>query len=210
MVEILRRKFIIISVSAVFIVVFVIGFFSNLSNYSQIGRNADELLNILVENNGYFPKPNDQDFKDRLPPKISPEAPFSTRFFTVKIDKIGNIIEVDTGKISSTSTNQALDYANKVLQSKKKSGITDDYKYSVVNKDYGSLLVFVNIGRDLEIFYSFLRNSMMTGIIAIISVFIIVLVFSKKAIAPIAESYEKQKKFITDAGHELKTPSCNY
>lgn len=32
------------------------------------------------------------------------------------------------------------------------------------------------------------------------------LVFSKKAIAPIAESYEKQKQFITDAGHELKTP----
>lgn len=63
MVEILRRKFIIISVSAVFTVVFIIGLFSNLSNYSQIDRNADELLNILAENDGYFPKPNDQDLK---------------------------------------------------------------------------------------------------------------------------------------------------
>lgn len=206
MVEILRRKFIIISVSAVFTVVFIIGLFSNLSNYSQIDRNADELLNILAENDGYFPKPNDQDLKYPLPPKISPEAPFSTRFFTVKIDAGDNIIGVDTGKVSSTSTDQALNYANKVLQSEKKSGFTDDYKYRLVNKDYGSLLVFVNIGRDLEIFYSFLRNSIITGLIAIISVFIIVLVFSKKAIAPIAESYEKQKQFITDAGHELKTP----
>ena len=206
MVEILRRKFIIISVSAVFIVVFVIGLFSNLSNYSQIGRNADELLNILAENDGYFPKPNDEDIKYKLPPKISPEAPFSTRFFTVKMDKLHNVIEVDTGKISSTSTDQALSYANKVLQSKKKSGIKDDYKYSLVSKDYGLLLIFVNVGRELDIFYSFLRSSIIIGITATISVFFIVLVFSKKAIAPIAESYEKQKQFITDAGHELKTP----
>lgn len=206
MVEILRRKFIIISVSAVFIVVFVIGLFSNLSNYSQIGRNADELLNILAENDGYFPKPNDVDIKYKLPPKISPEAPFSTRFFTVKMDKLHNVIEVDTGKISSTSTDQALSYANKVLQSKKKSGIKDDYKYSLVSKDYGLLFIFVNVGRELDIFYSFLRSSIIIGITATISVFFIVLVFSKKAIAPIAESYEKQKQFITDAGHELKTP----
>lgn len=206
MVEILRKKFIIISVSAVVVVVFVIGLFSNLSNYSQIGRNADELLNILTENDGYFPKPNDKNFKYQLPPKISPEAPFSTRFFTVKTDIGDNIIEVDIGEISSTSTDQALKYANNVLQSEKNSGFIDNYKYSVVNKDYGSLLVFVNVERDLQIFYSFLKNSIITGVIAIISVFIIVLAFSKKAIAPITESYEKQKQFITDAGHELKTP----
>ncbi|MDY0235789.1 MAG: HAMP domain-containing sensor histidine kinase [Gudongella sp.] len=206
MIEILRRKFIVISVSAAFIVVFVIGFFSNLSNYSQIGRNADELLYILAENDGYFPKEDEHDLIYKLPPKISPEAPFSTRFFTVKMDEEESVIEVDTGKISSISTKQALTYANEVLESEKKSGFEGEYKYLVVNKDYGSLLVFVNIGQDLQIFYSFLKSSIMTGVIGIIGVFIIVLVFSKKAIAPIAESYEKQKQFITNAGHELKTP----
>lgn len=206
MVELLRRKFIVISVSAVFIVVFAIGLFSNLSNYSQIGKNANELLYILAENDGYFPREDDHDFKYKLPPKISPEAPFSTRFFTLKLDEGENLIEVDTGKVSSISRDQALSYASGVLQSGKKNGITDEYKYLVVNKDYGSLMIFVNVGRELQIFYSFLRNSIIIGVIAIIAVFIIVLIFSKKAIAPIAESYEKQKQFITNAGHELKTP----
>ena len=32
------------------------------------------------------------------------------------------------------------------------------------------------------------------------------LLFSGRIVRPIAESYEKQKRFITDAGHELKTP----
>jgi len=206
MVEMLRRKFILISVSAVFIVVFAIGLFSNLTTYFQIGRNADELLHILAENDGFFPKPNFLDSQYKLPSKLSPEAPFSTRFFTVKMDDSGNLISVDTGKIFSISIDQALAYANTVLQSENMSGFKDDYKYLVVNKEYGSLLVFVDIRRDLQIFHLFLRGSLITGIIAIIAVFIIVLIFSKKAIAPVAESYEKQKQFITDAGHELKTP----
>lgn len=206
MVEKLRKKFILISVSAVFVVVFIIALSSNLANYAQIERNTDELLGVLVENDGYFPKKVNHDFEFKLPPKMSPEAPFSTRFFTVKTDNQGNIFEVDTGKISAASNEQALNYANNVLNSKKTSGFIDDYKYKIANKEYGLLIVFVDVGRDLQIFYSFLRSSLIIGSIAIIAVFIIVLIFSKRAIAPIAESYEKQKQFITDAGHELKTP----
>ena len=37
-------------------------------------------------------------------------------------------------------------------------------------------------------------------------VLILIFLLSKKAVKPIAESYEKQKQFITDANHELKTP----
>lgn len=206
MVEKLRRKFIIISVSATFLVIFVIGLFNNVSNYAQIGRNADNLLHILVENDGFFPKQDLHDLRYALPPKMSPEAPFSTRYFTVKMDEIKNPIEVDTGKISSITTNQALTYANMVLQSKKKSGFADAYKYIIVKKDYGTLLVFVDVGRELQIFNSFLSSSILTGLLGILAVFLTVLVFSKRAIAPIVESYEKQKQFITDAGHELKTP----
>lgn len=206
MVEKLRKKFILISVSAVFVVVFIIALSSNLANYAQIERNTDELLGVLVENDGYFPKKVNHDFEFKLPPKMSPEAPFSTRFFTVKTDNQGNIFEVDTGKISAASNEQALNYANNVLNSKKTSGFIDDYKYKIANKEYGLFIVFVDVGRDLQIFYSFLRSSLIIGLIGIVAVFIIVLIFSKRAIAPIAESYEKQKQFITDAGHELKTP----
>lgn len=206
MIKKLRQKFIIISVGAVFIVVFVIAAFSNLFNYSQIITNTNELLTVLVENDGTFPKKPDRDFYDDLPPKMSPEAPFSTRFFTAKVDAWGNIFSVDTGKVTAASTEQALTYATEALESQKINGLIKDYQYRIAEKDDGLLIVFVDVGRDLDIFYSFLRNSIIIGTIAILAVFIIVLIFSKKAIAPIAETYEKQKQFITDAGHELKTP----
>lgn len=206
MVEKLRRKFIIISVGAVFIVVFIIAFVSNFSNYSQIGKNADGLLNILAENDGYFPKEKSPKLGYKLPPKISPEAPFSTRFFTVRMDDNKNLIEVDTGKIVSISTEQALQYANRAFKGRKISGFMDGFKYTIVEKDYGLLCIFVDCGRDLQIFYSFLKSSIMICIVGILSVFVLVLILSKRAIRPIAESYEKQKQFITDASHELKTP----
>ena len=40
----------------------------------------------------------------------------------------------------------------------------------------------------------------------ILAVLVLVVLFSGRVVQPIADSYEKQKQFITDAGHELKTP----
>ena len=55
-------------------------------------------------------------------------------------------------------------------------------------------------------FQTFLVTSIFVSIFGVTAVFILVLLLSKKAIEPVAESYEKQKRFITDAGHEIKTP----
>ena len=64
----------------------------------------------------------------------------------------------------------------------------------------------MDVERELEMFYTFLKNSLLICLIGTLAVFILVSLFSKRAIRPIVESYEKQKQFITDASHELKTP----
>lgn len=205
--EKLRRKFIFIAVFAGFIVLFFIGTFINLSNYIQIGKRADDLLKVLVENDGYFPqKEGGHKENDGLSPKIPKEAPFSTRFFSVKIDEDNNLMTVDTGKISAITTEQAMTYANQVLKTSQMKGYMDDYRYMIAKKDYGSVLVFMDCSQDLQMFYGSLKNSILIGIAGILAIFILVFIFSKKAIAPIVESYEKQKQFITNASHELKTP----
>ena len=55
-------------------------------------------------------------------------------------------------------------------------------------------------------FQNFLVTSFFVSIFGVSTVFILVVLLSKRAIEPVAESYEKQKRFITDAGHEIKTP----
>ncbi len=202
----LRRKFIIISMSAVFIVLFLITAVIDLTNYYQISRNSDDLINIIAENDGMFPKHKDNKGNYDLPPKMSKETPFSTRFFTARFGKENNLMAVDTGNVSAISSNQAVKYANSVFTSGKKEGITDDYKYKIISTDYGNLIVFIDISNELRMFNDFLINSITIFFVGICAIFILIYVFSKSAIKPIVESYEKQKQFITDASHELKTP----
>ena len=206
MAEKLRRKFILVSVGAVSIVVFTIALFSNLINYTQILNHSDELLVLLAENDGHFPMKEEPSLEYQLPPKISPETPFSTRFFTVRLDNNRNVVETDTGKIASISTTEAFQYANKALQKGKSSHFIDHYRYLIVDQGDRSLIIFMDVERELEMFYIFLKNSLLICLIGTSAVFILVSLFSKRAIRPIVESYEKQKQFITDASHELKTP----
>ena len=206
MIEQLRRRFILISVSSVFAVLMIISASINGINYLQIGNHANKMLEILSKNDGHFPKPSKGDRKTDLPPKMSPEDPFSTRYFTVKINPDNTIISIDTGKIAAISTSQAVEYVQEVIEEEKTTGLIDTYKYGITQQDYGTLFIFIDCSRDFDIFYAFLLNSIGILLIGILGVFILILAFSKRAIAPIAQSYDKQKRFITDASHELKTP----
>lgn len=207
MIERLRRKFIVISILSVILVLTIITSTINISNYIQINNQADEILEIITSNNGHFPKPQKPKEGDRrVPPEISPEAPFSTRFFTIRIDENENVLTIDTGNIAAITTKEAVNYAEEVLKSKDSSGFLEIYRYSSVKTDYGRLIVFLDFRKELETFKSFLKNSILISTMGVLSVFILILIFSKKVIKPIAESYEKQKRFITDAGHEIKTP----
>ena len=66
--------------------------------------------------------------------------------------------------------------------------------------------MFLDCSRDLGNFTSFLTASVAISLVGLVLVFALVFVLSKVAIRPIVESYQKQKAFITDASHEIKTP----
>lgn len=203
MIEKLRKKFIVISVVSVFIVLSVISAAICISNYMGINNHADNILEIIATNDGHFPKPkNHKPFQKEM----SPEAPFSTRFFTVTANKKGNILSVDTGKIAAISTKDATEYAQKILQGQKNTGFIGVYKYLVQEKQNKTMIVFLDCRHDLEMFKSLIISSVFISVVGIFSVFTLVVIISKYAIKPVAESYEKQKQFVTDASHELKTP----
>lgn len=68
------------------------------------------------------------------------------------------------------------------------------------------MYIFLDCSRDLTAVRNFLSNSIFASLFGILAVFLTVVAMSKRAVRPMAESYEKQKKFITNAGHEIKTP----
>lgn len=214
MIKRLQRKFIISAMAAVTIVLSIIMIIINSVNYVNIIKSANNLLNILEDNNGVFPmeekdNPHAEDKDEKKPPKmdISKEAPFQTRYFTVEITPEGNVYRIDTGKIAAISTETAKEYALELYNQNKIEGRRDCYIYRANSSQNGNTMyIFLNVENDLKNFYTFLWSSIAVSIIGIVFVLILIVVFSKRIVSPMAQSYEKQKTFITDASHEIKTP----
>lgn len=206
----LRRKFIAIAMCSIVLVLGCIIGIINVMNYYNINNSADNLLNIIIDNDGVFPRDIDNnnfpDMKRGGPKNISPEAPFETRYFTVLLNETGETLEINTGRIAAVSNDVAVSYSQDLFRSGKTEGFIGNYKYRAVSTLGGIMYVFLDCGEQLRTFYSFLFTSVTVSLIGVLLVLILVLIFSKIAVKPVAESYEKQKRFITDASHEIKTP----
>ena len=210
----LQRKFILICTFSVLAVVTLIFAVMLVLNISSMNKNMDILADRISEGGGRFPGAFDEESKnDKLPPRndrkfdfITPETPFSTRHFTVLLDDSGNVIKTFTESIYAISDEQAVAYAQEAVSENDARGWISNYRYKVFSDKFGQGVVFVDGSMSRS---SLMQSMVISGTVLLACatlVVIVMIIFSKRAVKPIAESYEKQKQFITDANHELKTP----
>ena len=206
MIKKLQQKFILLSMSALLFVLVVIISGINLVNYNAVTQEADKLLSVISENKGEFLMEPDK-FGNKLPPGMSPEAPYESRYFSVVLDSASKqILYVETSRIISVTPTTAVSYANAALNKKTTTGFIQDFRYQTQEESNFTRITFLDCGRKLDAYYSFLYASIGISLIGYLIVFAFIAFFSNRIIRPISESYEKQKRFITDASHEIKTP----
>lgn len=205
MIKKLKIKIIALSMASLFLLLSLIVTGLNLLNYNALIKDADMILSLLSQNKGMFPD-FDPNKKQPMPFEFSPELPHESRYFSVLLDKDGSVILTDTGKIAAIDTEAAVQYAQEVIADNKEHGFKDKYRYNIAVENTGTRITFLDCGRKIDDFYNYLFTSILMALSGFAIVFVIFVFISGKIIKPIAESYEKQKQFITDAGHEIKTP----
>ncbi len=204
----LRKKFIkicILSFTAVFVVLFISIY---LVTSMQTNQSLDMLADIVSFNDGTFPQWDEFSNAPNppMPNGLNMESPFTTRFFTVRFDQNGTVLSVDIRSIASVSRDEAIDYAKKVLEHAKERGWIDDFRYKKYDTGVGQAVVFINGLNTKQSNQQFMLAASLVFAASSIVIIILIILISRKAVKPAAESYEKQKQFITDANHELKTP----
>ena len=229
MIKKLQHRFIAIAMLSIFMVLLLIIGSVNIINYNNIRRSLDMRLAILADNGGVFPRdfmgPSNSPSADDVPPEkpvmkdtptpkeltlhgISEESAFDTRYFTVTLDTSGAVVASSTDNIAAISSEDAISYAVTLFEKGKASGYISNYRYTSASTDTDgeTMYIFLDCRRETDTFRAFLAASVSISLIGLLLVFLLVVFFSKLIVRPIAESYEKQKHFITDASHEIKTP----
>lgn len=213
MIRKLRVKLILASMLSLLLVLAVILGIAGVLNYRKIISDADSILAILQENDGSFPSWTHTagtavaaDTRPKEDRRFSPELPYESRYFSVFLDENGSVLAVNTGKIAAVDTATAIDYAQTVFRAGLSRGFADDYRFISYTVGTETHMIFLDYGREMSSFRTFLFTSACVSIGGLLAVLLLLIFLSARIVKPFSQSYEKQKQFITDAGHELKTP----
>ena len=204
----MRWRFIGAAMAAFTAVVLTLLCFVNVWNYHSVTAQQDEALVRLMEmedkQTPFSPGRGAPPFDDWL--HFSPEVQYSLRFFAVHYDADGAVLRVNQDYIASISESDAEAFANAVLESGKTHGYKSGYRYLVHTAQDETAVLFLNSEREIQTMRSLLWITLAIAAVCLAVVFGLVVLFSRRAIAPYLKNMEAQKQFITNAGHELKTP----
>ncbi len=178
-----------------------------LYSYLQMEQETDSFLASRVSRS--------QDRERTFSPSSAP-AMFGYRpgrrnspsgFWEVTVSADGSITEIRQQGIPDETDTDIRAWVLQAFEQKSLSGKTGSYKYAARYLEDGSArMVLLDISIQLQSLYSVLRSALVIGSLLLAALFLILLPVSSRVADVFIRSAEKQQQFVTDAGHDRKTP----
>ncbi len=140
--------------------------------------------------------------------KHDKDALKSARYAAAALSSDGSILRTDVTHISSLTEDEVTAIAQVLKDTAEGTGSYNGYLYRISNsvRTGGRIIILLDNSMQISSFFTVLFISVGAGIFGWLLMLLLVILLSKKTIAPVARSIEKQKQFVTNAGHEIKTP----
>lgn len=185
-------------------------------SYIEMSRQNEQMLKahadmyVLPQSENDFippnkPEPNEHEYRFEHGFTESPMFRLST-FYTVALSYDGEILEIKNNPPTVHTDNDLQTLAQNILKSEKNSGIKNNLVFYSTDKGGYILVTFMDNTVVNENAMTLFRYTLIFGGIALILFFFLSVFLARKIVTPLEQSYQKQKQFISDAGHELKTP----
>ena len=205
MIKKLRFRFILVSLlSILFVLSSTIGAI-NIYNYTKVENDSEITLNQAIQN-GFNDEPmmgGPEQEQNRGPRE---NRLIAERYFVVSFNSDGSINQSNFKHIFSISESYGTHLALDIFNGEKETGKIDYLRYKKESKDSLVYVAFVDIKEQYDTANRFLTTSLIVSSISYIVLAGLIVLASFLVFKPSEESYKKQKRFITNASHELKTP----
>lgn len=208
MIKKLRQKFILIATLAVTLVMLLLCLIVNVANFISVDSGLRQMLTVISDNRGSIPPmPKDDRPQEKREGQFTPETPFSTRYFVLRYTDDGSLTGADLDKIAAVTEEDTDTFLSEAISHGEGFGYFSGYRYYVRRVGENRwMAVFLDCYKDMATVGKTALLSLIAMAVCVGLVYVIVVLCSRRAIDPVIQSHQRQKQFITDAGHELKTP----
>lgn len=177
-------------------------------------RQADQITAMISENNGTVPQlkdykqqqKNSQAF-ERYFNNYNEDSSYRTRFFRVFLDEDKKVTNVNMDHIAAVDVKKAVRMTKMAMLRRGKVGLVGSYRYRKEYKD-GQVrsIIFLDCKENQSFYHLAVTITITVSTLLTCLITVIFAIASKRAVRPFEINSNRQKQFITDASHELKTP----
>lgn len=206
MIRALRRRFLLIAMASLVGTLTVLCVAINVGYCYLFTSQSDAILSMLHQYDGqFFPTEDANPYSGGF--QVTQETPFETRYFMVRLSPQREVLTVDLDHIAALDRQMVLSSVSEILDSGRTAGYTGHYRYAVFKESNGSSTIIV-LDRFLQLqgANNVLRITVLASLACVVIVFVLLVALSGRVIRPFVENLERQRQFVTDASHELKTP----
>ena len=202
-----RKRLILVAMMAFLILMILVISGVSLFSYFQMERETNRTVQFLLSPPGEGDAPAGGIWlpaAGRLTPMQNmPPSPF----YDIVAQADGSVVTNVARGFLEYDDEDIQDCVSRIVLSGQASGRLDSFKYGVRETDGGEKhIILMDTTIQTQLLLSVLRNALLIGALLMILLLVILLPLTAKAAAMLAQNTEKQKRFVTDAGHELKTP----
>ena len=198
MIKKLQQKIVIIITLLLAVSVLVVMLAINIVAQSQSTRQLRERMSSIADRNGI-------EIRGNIDPYQGEDSAYIDNF-SVIINNYNEIVQITFNRDIIVNQEDIIEYVNSALQTQQEFGFLGRYAFLVANKHSGKIIVFLHATAHNQQTRNLIINTSMIGVGTVILFFLLAVGLSFWLVKPVKETFDSQKRFISNASHELKTP----